>query len=128
MAVRAQAGQPLSARVINAILDGLRACRVVAGQNVRVHRTPAGQVVEVALPQEADFVISGGDGAGRYAGNEVYAALAGGWPLLPGGRTCTVAADPLCERNASATVTTGAFVHARRDPRSGAWIFDRITC
>lgn len=119
-------GRLLSWRWLNELVSSLRAAKIVAGQNVRVEQTAAAQVVSVKLPQEADFRIAGG--TNPYAGVEQRPVAGGTWANLPGGRTVTATADPLYERNGEAAIAVGTVVHARRDPASGAWIFDRSSC
>lgn len=122
----AAAGEKLGARLVNALLERLRGATVIEGRRVRVRRTPAGQVVSVALPQEADFRIDGG--SNPYSATEMDAIAAGGWDVRPNGRVLTTTVDPLYERTANAGLLPGVIVHAIRDERSGAWLCERASC
>ena len=119
-------GDEQSATWLNALMAWVRGARIKAVPPLYCDRTPGGQVLRYHGPQEADFEVT--TGTNPYAGKEKRAVAGGLWQDRSGGRTPTVAVDPLYERNRWASVAPGTVVHAVRDRETGAWIFDRTAC
>lgn len=119
-------GQFLGWRWLNQVVDALRRRRLIASQHIGVIDTPGGQVPFLKRPQEVYVRITGG--ANPYSGVE-QRWIAGGLPIdLVGGRTFSLANDPLYERNRNTAVPVGAIVFAQRDPSSRTLLFDRTVC
>ena len=108
-----------------------RAINVNVVAPLTMKATPAGTTISLSQAERCFARITGSNGDGSYAWNEVYAAASGAWTDMPNGRSGTVGAggsNAAWEFGKNAMVPLSTVVPMERNKNTGEWRFRLGNC